>query len=249
MSYLTAEKVVASLLRSAPDRTARVPPHLVVAFDRDLFEAIRSALDARPAPDWLYADRPARRLYVAPDRPRLALLHTEIGAPLISFLLELLASCGLRSVLLVTSAGAVAPDLPVGSLFVIDSAVSENGVTAVLAPERREFLASPAATARVEQACARVGVPAPRVRTLSSDLYFRESPRFWSGYQPRPAVVEMEAAAVFATADRCGLDAAAVGYVADVLAPEWTRARDGYYPARRLRLVEVVRAFADDLDA
>lgn len=246
--YIAASKVIAAILGSRPDRRADSPPYLIAIYDHELFDAARAALGAEPVPDWLYANRPARCIFVAPDAPHIALMHPEIGAPLIAFLLELLAGCGLEEVVIVTSAGGIAPDLQVGSLFIVESAYSENGVTREFAPGRREFRPSALVTAKLHEACRVSGVRAKAARSRSSDVFFRDAP-----VRPHtdgaPDLIEMEAATVFAVAERCGVRAGVIGYVSDVLAEEWKRPDDHYYPPQRMRLLDVIRAYAAALPA
>ncbi|GAA4215790.1 hypothetical protein [Microbispora amethystogenes] len=240
--YIAAPKVISSILASRPERRAESPPYVIVIYDHELFTAARAALGAELVPDWLYADRPGRRIFVPPGAPHIALMHTEIGAPLIAFLLEMLAGCGLQEIVIVTSAGGIASDLQVGSLFVVEAADSENGVTRAFAPGRREFRPSALVTANLHEACRVSGVRAKPARSHSSDVFFRDTP-LPPHTDGGPDLVEMEAATVFAVAERRGVRAGAVGYVSDVLAEEWSRPDDHYYPPERMRLLDVIRAY------
>jgi purine-nucleoside phosphorylase len=221
LSYIAPSAVIDAILAQNPQRTRRhaLPAVLVVAFDGVVFNGLRRGLRARRLAGWLYDDRPNRRLYIAADG-NTAVMRVEIGAPALVYLLEILAACGVETVLLTTSAGSVG-GLEVGDLFLIGEAYSENGVTDAYAPGRRVFCADPELAERLELSALSVGLIARPAQSLSCDAFFRDRPRFWIKPGFAADIVEMEAAAAYCLAELRGVRACAIGHVSDGLDRSW----------------------------
>ena len=242
--FVGPSAILEFLRREHADRSTQCPPHVVAVYERGLFARIASCVRAVPDERWIYRDRPARALHRRPGEAGWALLQPEIGAALTVYLIELLAACGLRELLLVTSAGAVREDLALGQSFDI-----AGGWMATVEVAAAPTEASPAVRGRIAAAAQRAGMPTPTpVHTLSSDRFFQREPRFWTHNGHDPDVVEMEAAASLAVGVECGVDVGGVGYIADLLhRPRWERDADHYHPEARLRLVDLVAAYVDEV--
>jgi uridine phosphorylase len=246
MALPSVEQMVAAVRSARPGTEARVPPSVMVIYDSELFATTCDALGAEHREQWVYSHRPLRRLFAPSGEERFALLHTEIGAPLLVYLLEFMIACGLRSVVLVTSGCALAPELTIGDLFLVTGAYSDNGVTNAYFPEVKTFQSSTGTTSRLSDACVRAGVEAINVQALSSDAFFQCSSN--SPLESQAQIMEMEAASAFAIAAARGIEAGAIGYVADRLVEgRWVRPAAPYYPERRLDLVKVIGRYVDAL--
>ncbi len=69
----------------------------------------------------------------------LAVSRLPMGAPAAAAALELMVSAGVRTILLVGSAGSLQPDLPVGSLVVATEAMRHEGTSHHYLPEDVRF--------------------------------------------------------------------------------------------------------------
>ena len=135
----------------------------------------------------------------------LTIQSTGMGGPSAAIVVEELAMLGARRIVRAGTCGALA-DLELGGLLAVTSALPEDGTSRALgaaAPDAPLTAAIP------------VDLRGP---VVSRDLFYDHAP-----FPPGALAVEMEAAAVFATAARAGVAAACVLCVSDLLFPERVR--------------------------
>jgi hypothetical protein len=98
-----------------------LPPTLVATFQRDAYRLLeRGGVDARNS-----ADRAVGEVDVVP----CALTRIGIGAPATALLLEDSVARGVRSILVVGSAGSLQRHLPIGSTVIVTGAEREDGTS------------------------------------------------------------------------------------------------------------------------
>ena len=156
---------------------------------------------------------------------------TGIGAPSTSIAMEELARCGARTFIRVGTCGTVQPDVPNGTMAVLDSAMRQDGASLAYAPI--EFPA--VADHRVVNACVAaardLGLDHVVGTTRSADTFYASHPQpgssygnFWqSSWQHRfedlrrlnVVAAEMEASVILVLARVWGLRAGGVSVVLD----------------------------------
>jgi uridine phosphorylase len=174
----------------------------------------------------------------------ITLARITVGAPAATLRIENCIARGVRTVLIVGSAGRLQPALPIGSLVVIDAAEREGAegtppraLTAEgFTPSARgpgrvshhylpagEVVSADGGIARLlEDEGRSLGVPVTRGRSWTIDAPYRETVAAVLRHRAAGvAVVEMEAAAIFAVARIRGIRAGLIVAVSDELFDRW----------------------------
>ena len=148
---------------------------------------------------------------IAPDGLPVTIQATGMGGPSAAIVVEELIDLGARRLIRIGTCGALVPELELGALLAVETAVSGDGTRRALGVDRR-VEADPGLTGALVAAGA---LPATVVTT---DLFYdprEDLPDRWRDQGAR--AVEMEAAAVLATAARRGVPAACLLAVTDQL--------------------------------
>lgn len=131
----------------------------------------------------------------------VALLHPGIGAPLAAGMLEEAIALGARTIMACGGAGVLDRAIAVGTVLVPAAAVRDEGTSYHYLPPSREVALTPAVVAAIEAALAAKNVPYQRVKTWTTDAFYRETPaRIARRKAEGCACVEMETAALCAVA-------------------------------------------------
>ncbi len=131
----------------------------------------------------------------------VALLHPGIGAPLAAALLEEAIALGARTFVACGGAGVLERDIAVGTVLVPAVAVRDEGTSYHYLPPAREVALVPAVVSAIEAALTGKGVPHRRVKTWTTDAFYRETPGRIARRQAEGcSCVEMETAALCAVA-------------------------------------------------
>lgn len=209
------------------------PRHVVICFFQDVISELAAAgrLTRRTA---LRSEIGEHVLYdlAGTARPQLV-FHPGISAPLGVGLLEEVIGLGGRHFIVCGGAGVLEVGLDVGHLYVLDSAVRDEGTSYHYLPPSREVAANPRATQALLDVLAAHHVPHHPAKAWTTDAFYRETAakrarRVAEGCQ----VVEMEAAAFFAVAQFRQVELGEMVYGGDVVVPEgwdsrsWTTRAD-----------------------
>lgn len=187
-----------------------VPPVCVLDFDGDLSDGLVRDGAVTPVPAW--ACFHTQMLGLTIDGVACGVVPRTIGGPYAVLVAEQLHAAGAKVVIGITSAGRVAPALPLPCIVVADEAVRDEGTSLHYLPES-ETVATP--TPRLVDLLAEALGPVTAVRRgllWTTDAPYRETDaqlRAWSGRGV--LAVEMQAASLFAFAHA---RAAPVGIVA-----------------------------------
>lgn len=139
----------------------------------------------------------------------LTIQASGMGGPSAAIVVEELGMLGARRLVRAGTCGAIA-DMELGTLVAVESALGEDGASRAIGAAGPDE----ALTGRV-QADVRGAV-------VTRDLFYDDTP-----FPEGVLAVEMECAAVFAVAARCGIAAAAVLCVSDRIFPERVRISEG----------------------
>ena len=161
-----------------------------------------------------------------------------VGAPVIGVLVEEFAAWGVAQFVLMGIAGGLQPLLACGDLLLADTAVRDEGTSHHYLPPAAAVAASAALTAWVETAVSATNLPLNKGTTWTTDAPYRETAAAVAHYEQQGVqTVEMEVAALFAVAQHCQKQAAALLAVSDSLANgRWQPAPDSKRPERQLSL-------------
>lgn len=173
-------------------------------------------------------------LFVLPERSDLVVAGGfGIGAPIAAAVMEELIALGCRRFVSIGTAGGLRADLAIGALVVCDRAVRDEGTSHHYVPSSMWAWPSADLTKAVETALRCRGAQPHVGGAWTIDALYRETAAEARRYRSLGvAVVEMEAAALFAVAAYRGAQAAAVFTVSDSLAdlvwrPEFHREEVG----------------------
>ena len=157
----------------------------------------------------------------------IAVVRLPAGAPTAAVVLESAFVRGVQTVLVVGSAGSLRASLPLGSTVVVTDAVREEGTSYHYLPAGVPTFANAEISALLLQSAAACGAKPVRGPTWTTDAPFRETAGAIKRHQDAGvAVVEMEAAAIFAVAQVRGVRAGLLVAVSDELFVPW---RPGFH--------------------
>jgi uridine phosphorylase len=198
-----------------------VPAACVVTFFGDTVQRLLESGRARVIAENRWEDGSHPLLEVDHQGTRLAVLHSGVGAPLAAGLLEEVIAMGCRAFIVCGGAGALAAEVTLGHLVVVESAVRDEGTSHHYAPPSRYVDANATATSVLKETLLEHAVPFIAGRTWTTDAPYRETPTKVTARRNEGCVtVEMEAAALAAVAAFRGVRLAHVLYGGDDLAGE-----------------------------
>ena len=151
----------------------------------------------------------------------VAVVQPGVGAPLAVAYAEELIAIGARRIVACGGAGALVPELAVGSAVVVDSAVRDEGTSYHYAPAGGIINADPHAVATIVKACEADAVAHVVGRSWTTDAIYRETrDRVTRRVEQQCVVVEMESAALLSLARYRGVALGQVLMAGDTLAEE-----------------------------
>ncbi|MCY3693619.1 MAG: nucleoside phosphorylase [Chloroflexi bacterium] len=239
--------------QGVPAASLRLPPVLVGTFQGASF----SHLIARVG-----ADQPSSRsdgtaietgvtIGKTSGGDPIAVARLPAGAPAAVIALEEAIARGVRSILVVGSAGSLQPDLPVGSTVIVTGAVREEGTSYHYLPSGESVRADPEIVSLLTRCAGTVGAEPTKGPAWTTDAPYRET--IGSVERHRTAgvkVVEMEASAIFALSQVRRVRAGLLVAVSDELFDSW---RPGFHDPAYLesltRCVDATIAAAEQLTA
>lgn len=174
----------------------------------------------------------------APDGRPLTIQSTGMGGPSAAIVVEELIRLGARVLVRTGTCGALTADLALGDLVVVAEAIAADGASRALGADGR-LHADPALTHAIAE-----HVATRPATIVSADLFYDPDPSRLEGWRSDGALaIEMEAAAVLATAARHAVPAACLLMVTDELAGGGRRRMEhDDIEARAIRLGEVALA-------
>jgi uridine phosphorylase len=211
-------------------RKIDVAEHCVVTFFQDVIDRLVAAERLRVVRE-IPTQIGKHILYeLEVDGRRLALIHPGIGASLAAGLLEVVIARGCRKFVVCGGAGVLDSSIAAGRAIVLHRALRDEGTSYHYLPPSRLVEASPEAVAALEAALTERGLPHTVAQTWTTDAIFRETREKVRRRRAEGcAVVEMEAAALFAVARFRGVTIGQAVYAGDDVGGEehehrdWTR--------------------------
>jgi uridine phosphorylase len=161
-----------------------------------------------------------------------------VGAPVVGVLLEEFAAWGVEQFIWLGVAGGLQSSLQSGDLLLVETAVRDEGTSHHYLPPSATVAADSNLSEKVETAVSQTNLPLKKGSTWTTDAPYRETAVTVAHYQAQGVqTVEMETAALFAVAQHCQAEAAALLAVSDSLAGGvWRPANDPTLAENNLKL-------------
>lgn len=176
-----------------------VPAICVLDFDGDLFDGLVKDGTARRVRAWACFHTPM--VAVRRGGLRCGVVPRTIGGPFAVLIAEQLIAAGARVVVGLTSAGRLAPALPLPSLVIVTEAVRDEGTSFHYLPASERVPAPDASLVEALASSLAPVAPVSRGLVWTTDAPYRETRaqmRRWSS--AGALAVEMQAASLFAFA-------------------------------------------------
>jgi len=148
-----------------------------------------------------------------------ALCGPALGAPQAVMLLENLVAAGGKHFWALGWAGALNPDLPLGSLFLPEKSYSLEGTSRHYLPRRRVFQPDPEFFLETQELLKSYGLKPRCAGVVSTDAPYREDYLFWERWSPRVQAVDMETSALLAAAAALGVKLVVLLIISDRIGP------------------------------
>ncbi|MDF8266267.1 nucleoside phosphorylase [Luteipulveratus flavus] len=178
-----------------------VPRACVLSWFHDGIERLVGRLDGRQVVENRWEDGPHPLFEVDMEGRRVGLVPMPVSGAAAGSLVEELIALGCRSFAACGGAGSLRPDVTLGHLVVVTSALRDEGLSHHYLPPGRVVDADPAAVATLEATLTEHGVPYVAGRTWTTDAFFRETPAKIAARRDEDCVtVDMEAASIAAVA-------------------------------------------------
>lgn len=216
-----------AILNPSVPTDAEFPRRVVICFFQDVLDALiaEGRLTRRAA---VRSEIGEHVIYDLSGTPQpQGVFHPGVGAPLAAALLDDVIGLGGRMFIACGGAGVLNHHQEVGSIYVIESAVRDEGTSYHYLPPAREVQASPRPTRALLDTLAAHSLPHLPVKAWTTDGIYREtSARRAARLAEGCSVVEMEAAAFFAVAQFRGVELGQMVYGGDLVVPEGWDGRD-----------------------
>jgi len=162
-----------------------------------------------------------------------------IGAPATTNVGEEMVAWGVTTLVILSLAGGLQPDLAPGSVVVCDRAIRDEGTSYHYLPPAHDVSASPELASAISHALARRGVAHATGATWSTDAPYRETREEADRFAAEGVqAVDMESAGLFALGEVRSVRTASLLVIGDRLAgPRWTAPPDMRALHLRLRLL------------
>jgi uridine phosphorylase len=200
------------------------PEHCVICFFKEVTERVAAEHNARVLVENKWEDGPHPLYEIKLGEDRLAFTHPGVGAPLAAGLLEEVIAFGCRKFIVCGGCGVLEPEIAVGGLVVLSSALRDEGTSYHYLPPGREVKAARRAVESLEAVLGTHGLPYRLGKSWTTDAPYRETPEKIARRRAEGcSVVEMEAAALMAVAQFRRVPLGQVVYGGDdVSGVEWS---------------------------
>jgi uridine phosphorylase len=177
--------------------TESLPAVCLLEFDGDLTDWLVEHGVAAPFRSWACFHTAMFSMEL--DGIRCGIIARTIGGPYAVLIAEQLHAAGVRMIIGLTSAGRVAPELPVPGLIVAGSAIRDEGTSYHYLPAEAEVTCPGNVTAEMARELTACGLPVRIGKVWTTDAPYRESHSQLERWASAGALaVEMPAASLFA---------------------------------------------------
>jgi uridine phosphorylase len=196
-SAFTAAHLIEDVRRARHVPSGSVPAVCILEFDGDLTDWLVQQAIAKPFPAWacFHTSMFAMEL----EGVTCGIVARTIGGPYAVLIAEQLHASGARISIGLTSAGRVAPDLPLPCLVVASSAIRDEGTSHHYLPPGAEVACPTPVVPLLEQELAATGRIVRSGKVWTTDAPYRETKTQLERWAREGVLaVEMQAASLFA---------------------------------------------------
>jgi uridine phosphorylase len=182
-------------IRKVPDGV--VPPLCILEFDGDLTDWVVREGMAKPFPSWACFHTTMFAMHL--EGVMCGIVARTIGGPYAVLIAEQLQAAGARIIVGLTSAGRLAPELPLPCLVVATSAVRDEGTSYHYLPPSTEVVCPTPIIPHLERELVSTGWSVRCGKVWTTDAPYRETRRQLEEWAGEGALaVEMQTASLFA---------------------------------------------------
>jgi uridine phosphorylase len=197
VSAFTPESLISAVRLERGLPAEPVPPVCVLDFDGDLTDWLVASGLALPCPQWACFHTAMHTLEI--DGVVCGVVPRTIGGPYAVLIAEQLAVSGARIIFGLTSAGRVAPSLPIPSLVVATQAIRDEGTSYHYLPPAHLVESDAGVTEALLNEVPAAGLPVSSGLVWTTDAPYRETLSQLARHAEVGALaVEMQAASLFA---------------------------------------------------
>ncbi len=237
-SAFTAKSLIEELRRLRKVPSGVVPPVCILEFDGDLTDWLVQEGIAEPFPSWACFHTTMFALKLA--GVVCGIIARTIGGPYAVLIAEQLQAAGARIIIGLTSAGRLAPHLPLPCLVVATAAVRDEGTSYHYLPPGAEIACPTPVVAHLERELVATGWSVRSGKVWTTDAPYRETRaqlEKWSG--EGALAVEMQTASLFAFGAARQASVASVVMVSNALDHPGEQFDTGS-PREGLRILEAI---------
>jgi uridine phosphorylase len=216
-SVFTPASLIENVRRARQIPEGSIPELCFLEFDGDLTDWLVAEGLATPFPSWPCFH--TTMFAVEIDGVQCGIIPRTIGGPYAVLIAEQLAASGAQLIVGLTSAGRVAPELPLPCLVVAAGAIRDEGTSLHYLPATKEVpCPAPEIAALVSRELAATGRPVRQGKVWTTDAPYRETQiqlKQWAG--EGILAVEMQAASLFAFGIAKGVPVVSVAMVSNAV--------------------------------
>ena len=215
-SAFTAQALIDDVRRLRQIRDDALPPVCFLEFDGDLTDWLVEQGIARPFPSWACFHT---TMFVLDFKGGVCgIIHEPSGGPYAVLIAEQLHAAGTRLIIGLTSAGRVAPDLPLPGLVVATSAIRDEGTSYHYLPPGKEVACPSQVTLPIERQLSSTRFMVRSGRVWTTDAPYRETNGQLQEWASEGVLaVEMQAASLFAFGEARNANVALVARVSNAV--------------------------------
>lgn len=214
-------KYLAEQRRVSQDKL-RVPPRLLITYQRSIYERAKQHINGEPVDWWIYDD--IRPLCVGKyGDTEVAVDNIWVGAPAAAMTLEELIVCGAETIFEVGICGGLQPFLQPGDIVVVTEAIRDEGTSSHYIPSDEEVKSSERLRSHLIKHLDAERINHHVGRVWSTDGVYRETRGKFQKFKNAGVLgVNMETSAIFAVGKYRGVEVASAQIISDILTEsEW----------------------------
>lgn len=196
-SAFTAKQLIEDVRRARQVPNGIAPAVCILEFDGDLTDWLVQEGIAKPFAAWACFHTSMFAMEI--EGVTCGIIARTIGGPYAVLIAEQLQAAGAKLIIGLTSAGRLAPDLPVPSLVVATSAIRDEGTSYHYLPPAKEVACPTAIVSLLERELVSTGRTVRSGKVWTTDAPYRETKDQLNQWASEGVLaVEMQAASLFA---------------------------------------------------
>lgn len=204
-------------VRGVDAKMFRIPPRLIMVYQRRYFDFIDRLVAGQPVEWWWYNDRIPLHIGTFQD-VEIALAINFVGAPAAAMVFEELIACGARQIYEVGTAGGLQHSLAPGDIVIATEAKCDEGTTCQYFRRRTTLASSLLLRRLVVQALNENHICHYEGPVLTTDGVYRETRNKLAEFRETGVLaIDMETSALYSVARHRGVKIASALVISDLL--------------------------------